>query len=136
MRSGECWSGGWRSWAERAPWRSAASSRERRRSRTPPPAGAGGDLESGSRRTPFRPLAAPRWTVGTVRFDRMSIAMASGPRGCSRSEKLTGGLMKLIVAYIDGAEFEPFREEMVGLGIPTLSVAEAGGALPAPTTAG
>jgi len=44
--------------------------------------------------------------------------------------------MKLIVAYIDGAEFEPFREEMVGLGIPTLSVAEAGGALPAPTAAG
>lgn len=44
--------------------------------------------------------------------------------------------MKLVVAYIDGAEFEPFREDMLGLGIPTLSVADAGGSLPDSTVAG
>jgi len=57
-------------------------------------------------------------------------------RRCSRSKQLSGGNVKLIVAYIDGAEFEPFREELVGLGIPTLSVADAGGALPDATVAG
>jgi nitrogen regulatory protein PII len=44
--------------------------------------------------------------------------------------------MKLIVAYIDAGEFEPFREELVGLGIPTLSIADAGGAMPTPPVAG
>jgi nitrogen regulatory protein PII len=44
--------------------------------------------------------------------------------------------MKLVVAYIDGAEFETFREEMVGLGIPTLSVADAAGSLPDASVAG
>ena len=38
--------------------------------------------------------------------------------------------MKLVVAYIDSAEVEPLREELLGLGIPTLSVAQAGGSLP------
>ena len=44
--------------------------------------------------------------------------------------------MKLVVAYIDGTEFEPFREEMVALGVPTLSVADAAGALPDSTVTG
>jgi nitrogen regulatory protein P-II 1 len=45
-------------------------------------------------------------------------------------------MMKLVVAYIDGAEFETFREELLGLGIPTMSIADAGGSLPASTVAG
>ena len=44
--------------------------------------------------------------------------------------------MKLVVAYIDGEEFEPFREELLGLGIPTLSVAEVAGSLPDATVTG
>ena len=44
--------------------------------------------------------------------------------------------MKLVVAYIDSAEFEPLREELLGLGIPTLSVAQSGGALPQPAVTG
>ena len=44
--------------------------------------------------------------------------------------------MKLIVAYIDGGEFEPFREELIALGIPTLSIADAGGAMAEPTVSG
>lgn len=44
--------------------------------------------------------------------------------------------MKLVVAYLDGVEFEPFREELLGLGIPTLSVAEAAGSLPDASVAG
>jgi nitrogen regulatory protein PII len=44
--------------------------------------------------------------------------------------------MKLVVAYIDGAEFEPFREELVSLGVPTLSMSDAGGALPDASVAG
>ena len=44
--------------------------------------------------------------------------------------------MKLVVAYIDGAEFEAVREELLSAGIPTLSVAEAGGSLPQPAVTG
>jgi len=44
--------------------------------------------------------------------------------------------MKLVVAYIDGSEFDTFREELLGLGIPTLSVADAAGSLPDATVAG
>jgi nitrogen regulatory protein PII len=46
------------------------------------------------------------------------------------------GMMKLIVAYIDAAEFEPLREDLLGLGIPTLSLADAGGAMPNAPVAG
>jgi len=44
--------------------------------------------------------------------------------------------MKLVVAYIDGAEFETFREELIGLGIPTMSIADVGGSLPESTVTG
>jgi nitrogen regulatory protein PII len=44
--------------------------------------------------------------------------------------------MKLVVAYIDGAEFEAFREELIGLGIPTMSIADVGGSLPESTVTG
>lgn len=45
-------------------------------------------------------------------------------------------MMKLVVAYIDGAEFEPFREELISLGVPTMSIADVGGSLPTPDVAG
>jgi nitrogen regulatory protein PII len=44
--------------------------------------------------------------------------------------------MKLVVAYIDGAEFETFREELISLGIPTMSIADVGGSLPESTVTG
>jgi nitrogen regulatory protein PII len=44
--------------------------------------------------------------------------------------------MKLVVAYIDGAEYEPFREELIALGVPTMSIADVGGSLPTPDVAG
>ena len=44
--------------------------------------------------------------------------------------------MKLVVAYIDGSEYESFREELVGLGIPTMSIADVGGSLPESTVTG
>ncbi|HWH93870.1 MAG TPA: P-II family nitrogen regulator [Baekduia sp.] len=43
--------------------------------------------------------------------------------------------MKLVVAYVDGAEYESFREELLGLGIPTLSVADVAASLPEATVA-
>lgn len=44
--------------------------------------------------------------------------------------------MKVIVAYIDGAEFEPIREDLLGLGIDSLSIVEASGSLPKPEVTG
>ena len=41
--------------------------------------------------------------------------------------------IKLVVAYIDGAEYEALREELLGLGIPTLSVADVAASLPEST---
>lgn len=38
--------------------------------------------------------------------------------------------MKVIVAYIDRAEFEPVREDLLGMGIGSLSIVEASGSLP------
>jgi nitrogen regulatory protein PII len=35
--------------------------------------------------------------------------------------------MKLVVAYVDSAEFEPIRVELIELGIPTMSITNAGG---------
>lgn len=41
--------------------------------------------------------------------------------------------MKLVVAYIDGAEYQGLREELLALGIPTLSVADVAASLPEAT---
>ena len=37
--------------------------------------------------------------------------------------------MKLVVAYIDSAEFEPIRLELIELGIPSMSISDAGASL-------
>ena len=44
--------------------------------------------------------------------------------------------MKLVVAYIDGAEYESLREELLDLGVPTLSVADVAASLPEATVSG
>ena len=44
--------------------------------------------------------------------------------------------MKLVVAYVDSAEFESLREELVGLGVPTMSVADVAGSLPEAVVSG
>jgi nitrogen regulatory protein PII len=44
--------------------------------------------------------------------------------------------MKLVVAYVDAAEFDGLRAELVGLGIPTMSVADVAGSLPDATVSG
>ncbi len=44
--------------------------------------------------------------------------------------------MKLVVAYIEQASFEPIREELLGLGFLSLSVWEASGSVPEPTISG
>jgi nitrogen regulatory protein P-II 1 len=41
--------------------------------------------------------------------------------------------MKLVVAYVDGAEYESLREELLSLGIPTLSVSDVAASLPEAT---
>src|SRR3954453_11553747 len=43
--------------------------------------------------------------------------------------------MKLVVAYVDGAEYESLREELLALGIPTLSVTDVAASLPEATVA-
>jgi len=42
--------------------------------------------------------------------------------------------MKLVVAYIDGVEYEALRTELLALGVPTLSVADVAASLPETTT--
>lgn len=44
--------------------------------------------------------------------------------------------MKMVVAYIDAGSFEPIREELLGLGFRSLSVSDASGSVPEPTTTG
>ena len=44
--------------------------------------------------------------------------------------------MKFVVAYIDGAEYESLREELLGLGIPMLSVADVAASRPEATVSG
>jgi nitrogen regulatory protein PII len=41
--------------------------------------------------------------------------------------------MKLVVAYIDAGEYEALREELLALGVPTLSVTDATASLPEST---
>jgi nitrogen regulatory protein PII len=42
----------------------------------------------------------------------------------------------MVVAYIERASFEPIREELLGLGFPSLSASEASGSVPEPTISG
>jgi nitrogen regulatory protein PII len=42
--------------------------------------------------------------------------------------------MKMVVAYIERASFEPIREELLGLGFVSLSAWEASGSVPEPAT--
>lgn len=44
--------------------------------------------------------------------------------------------MKVIVAYIDAAQFEPIREDLLSLGIGSMSIVEAQGSLPQPEVTG
>src|SRR4051812_43252950 len=41
--------------------------------------------------------------------------------------------MKLVVAYVDRENFEPIREELLGLGFVSLSAWDASGSVPEPT---
>ena len=41
--------------------------------------------------------------------------------------------MKLVVAYVDAGEYEGLREELLTLGIPTLSVSDSTASLPEST---
>jgi nitrogen regulatory protein PII len=41
--------------------------------------------------------------------------------------------MKLVVAYVDAVEYESLREELLSLGIPTLSVTDVTASLPEAT---
>ena len=44
--------------------------------------------------------------------------------------------MKMVVAYVEHASFEPIREELVGLGFVSISAWEASGAIPESTVTG
>jgi nitrogen regulatory protein P-II 1 len=44
--------------------------------------------------------------------------------------------MKMVVAYIERAGFEPIREELLGLGFTSISAWEATGSVPEPTVTG
>jgi nitrogen regulatory protein PII len=44
--------------------------------------------------------------------------------------------MKMVVAYIERASFEPIREELLGMGFLSLSAWDASGSVPEPTVTG
>lgn len=44
--------------------------------------------------------------------------------------------MKMVVAYVERERFEPIREDLLELGFVSLSVSDASGSVPVPTTTG
>jgi nitrogen regulatory protein PII len=44
--------------------------------------------------------------------------------------------MKMVVAYVEPERFDPIRDDLLGLGFVSISVLNASGTLPEPTTSG
>jgi nitrogen regulatory protein PII len=44
--------------------------------------------------------------------------------------------MKMVVAYVEPEQFEPIREDLLGMGFVSISVLDANGSVPEPTMSG